>query len=244
MTADVQSRHPANASPALRASVCEQIVAARGEDAQPPPPSLLEIAVERVALPDGPLLVARPADWPRLREEEAEAGRPAPYWAVPWPSGLVLARLVASEPPRGLRVLELGCGLALPSAAAARGGAAQVLATDASSDAAVFAAHTLVLNGLAGDTAIGHWRETAPVLAAEPWDLVLAADILYLRENAAALVDLLPKLLAPEGEVWITDPRRAGSAEFLPIAKRLWRLDSRADDVDERVMVHRLRPRG
>src|SRR4051812_36106099 len=114
MTADVQSTRVPNASPVLRASIAEQLVKLRGDDAPPLPPSLLEIAVERVALPDGHVLVARPTDWPLLREEEAAAKRSTPYWAVPWPAGLGLARLVAREPPKGLRVLELGCGLALP----------------------------------------------------------------------------------------------------------------------------------
>ena len=240
MTADVQSRRTANASPTLSASIREQLVALRGDEAPAPPPAMLEIAVERVALPDGAAVVARPADWQALREQEAEAGRPTPYWAVPWPSGLALARRIAEEPPVGRRVLELGCGLALPSVAAARGGAAVVFASDVSSDAVVFAAHTLVLNEVEGETAVGDWRETAPLLAQEPWDLVLAADVLYTRDNVAALVDVLPQLLASGGELWLADPGRAGAAEFLPIAKKLWRVDSRRDERDERVTLHRV----
>ena len=52
-----------------------------------------------------------------------------PYWAELWPSGLALADYVATLDLAGRRVLELGCGLALPSFAAALGGA-DVLATD------------------------------------------------------------------------------------------------------------------
>jgi predicted nicotinamide N-methyase len=243
VTADVQSSRTANASPALRASIEEQVRLLRRADAPEPPPSLLEVAVERVALPDAPALIARPADWPLLREEEALGKRITPYWAVPWPSGLALARWVAREPPRGDRVLELGCGLGLPAVVAARGGAAYVMATDVNTDAVVFAAHNLHLNGVTGDTAAGDWRETVAALASEPWDLVLAADVLYLRENVEALVDVLPKLLSPDGEVWLADPRRAGADAFLPIAKKLWRVDSRPDDEDERVMLHRITPR-
>ena len=56
-----------------------------------------------------------------------------PYWAELWPSGLALARAL---PPRldGLRVVELGCGLGVPSlTAAARG--AEVTALDWAQDA-------------------------------------------------------------------------------------------------------------
>src|SRR6185436_16422121 len=52
-----------------------------------------------------------------------------PYWAELWPSSVALAWAVATAKPAGARVLELGCGLGLPSIAAALSGA-QVLATD------------------------------------------------------------------------------------------------------------------
>ncbi|CAA9481036.1 MAG: hypothetical protein AVDCRST_MAG85-671 [uncultured Solirubrobacteraceae bacterium] len=243
MTADVQHIGRPNASPVLRASIAEQIAALRGPDAPAAPPPLLEIAVERVALPGGHVLVARPSDWPELRENEAFDKRPTPYWAVPWPSGLSLARLVASQPPKGKRVLELGCGLAIPTVAAARAGAAHVLATDVNTDSIVFAAHNLHLNDVTGDTAVGDWRQIVETFADEPWDLVLAADVLYTRENVQLLVDVLPGLLAPGGEVWLADPRRAGAGEFLPIAKKLWHVDSHEDPEDDRVMLHRLHGR-
>jgi predicted nicotinamide N-methyase len=232
-----------NASPVLRTSIAEQIATLRGPGAPPAPESLLEIAVERVALPGGHVQVARPTDWPQLREDEAFDKRLTPYWAVPWPSGLALARRVAADPPVGKRVLELGCGLGIPSIAAARGGAAHVLATDANTDAVVFAAHNLHLNDVAGETAAGDWYETAGLLSAEPWDLVLAADVLYTRENVEKLVGVLPRLLAPGGEIWLADPRRAGAGEFLPIAKKLWRVESEEDPQDDRVMLHRIRAR-
>ena len=139
--------------------------------------------MERVPLGDRPVTVVRPADWQVLREIEAEHGRDAPYWAILWPSGEALAQAVADEPPSpGARVLELGCGLALPSVAAARAGA-DVLATDGSTDAIAFAAHTLALDEQVGDVAAIDWREPRLLLERGPWDLVLAADVLYLQAN-------------------------------------------------------------
>ena len=106
-------------------------------------------------------------------------------------------------------MLELGCGLALPSVAAARAGA-NVLATDGSPDAVAFAAHTLALDEQVGDVAAIDWREPRLLLEQGPWDLVLAADVLYLQANVRILLDLLPKLVAPGGQVWIADPGRDG----------------------------------
>ena len=47
-----------------------------------------------------------------------------PYWCRPWPSALMLATALTQQPHlvRGLRVLELGCGLGLCGIAAAKAG--------------------------------------------------------------------------------------------------------------------------
>ena len=209
-----------------------------------PLPELLDLAVERVALGDRPVTVARPADWQVLRETEAAHGRDAPYWAILWPSGEALAQAVADDPPPpGARVLELGCGLALPSVAAARAGAT-VLATDGSPDAVAFAAHTLALDEQVGDVAAIDWREPRLLLEQGPWDLVLAADVLYLQANVRILLDLLPKLVAPGGQVWIADPGRTGSGELLGLVPDRWTVVSTPSTRNEAVAIHRLTLKG
>jgi predicted nicotinamide N-methyase len=157
-----------------------------------------------------------------------------------WPSGEALADSVTREPPRrGAAVLELGCGLALPSLAAARAGA-RVLATDASTDAVAFAAHTLALGGQAGDVTAVDWREPRVLLDAGPWDLVLAADVLYLHRNVAVLQALLPKLVAPGGEVRLADPGRAGAEDLLRWAATRFDVTSRPAPDHDAVTIHRL----
>ena len=196
------------------------------------PAELLDVEVRTVDLGAGEeAYLARPRDWEALREAEALARRGVPYWAMLWPSGLHLARAIAAGPPlAGRRVLELGCGLALPSIAAARSGAS-VLAVDVHSDAAVFAAHNLALNGLTGDVAVAGWQELPP---GEPFDLVLAADVLYLRANVESLLRALPRLAR---EAWIADPNRNGAREFLAAARKQFRLRSeRGEDIS----LHRL----
>src|SRR5215210_3832117 len=139
----------------LRASLAERLAVLRGVDTSSLPAPLLDVHV-RMREPAG-LHVVQPVDWEALREEEAAAGRPIPWWARLWPSGTALARALEAEPPRpGARVLELGCGLALPSLAAARAGA-EVLATDGSTDAVVFAAHGFALNEVVAEVAHVEW---------------------------------------------------------------------------------------
>src|SRR3954468_3812141 len=105
---------------ALKTSLAEQLAALRGVQPDQLPPALLDISVRRVG--DGYYVC--PADWEQLRHEEGGAGRPVPYWARPWPSGVALAAHLKVHPPAATaKVLELGCGLALPSVVAARAGA-------------------------------------------------------------------------------------------------------------------------
>jgi predicted nicotinamide N-methyase len=206
-------------------------------------PELLDVVLEDVAITGGAITVAHPADWQILREADAEHGRDAPYWAILWPSGEALADEVARNPPPSeARVLELGCGLALPSVAAARAGAV-VLATDSSADAVAFAAHTLALDGRRGEVAVADWREPGPLLEGGPWDLVLAADVLYLQRNVKALQDLLPKLVGPGSEVWLADPGRTGAAELLAWAPERFEVSSAPSPLHEAVTIHRLRAR-
>jgi predicted nicotinamide N-methyase len=185
-----------------------------------------------------------PRDGLDLLDEDAfERDQFLPYWAQPWPSGLALARLVAAaDSLAGMRTLELGCGLALPSIAAALAGA-RPLATDWSSDAVAFAATNAARNGVPVATAVCSWTEPAPLLAAAPWDLVLAADVLYEARNVAPLLELLPRLLAVGGEAWVADPGRRHAAAFLETAARsgTWRVRSLPDPREPGVAVHQMR---
>jgi predicted nicotinamide N-methyase len=224
---------------ALRASLRERLAELRGVGEPELPPALLELKLQRIPLPGGDVRLLRPADWEQLRHEEGGAGRPVPYWATAWPSGLALGHAVATDPPAaGARVLELGCGLALPSIAAARAGA-RVLATDGSTDAVAFAAHALALNGLDGEVAHADWTaQGAALVARGPFDVVLAADVLYLRSNIEKLPRLLPRLLAPGAVIRLADPGRATARDFLAAARALFHL--RTERAGE-VALHELR---
>jgi predicted nicotinamide N-methyase len=229
---------PADPHGALRASLRAQLAALREVAERDVPAALLDLTVHRLELPGGEAYLVRPADWEELRHQEGGAGRPVPYWATAWPSGLALAGALAEEPPApGTRVLELGCGLALPSIVCARAGA-RVLATDGSTDAVAFTAHSLALNELDAEVAHVDWARQGDALAARgPWDLVLAADVLYTKANVETALRLLPRLLERAGEVRLADPRRAGARDFLAAARATFAIRTRTRG---EVALHRL----
>jgi predicted nicotinamide N-methyase len=164
-----------------------------------------------------------------------------PYWAELWPSSIVLARAVAAAKPAGARVLELGCGLGLPSIAAALAGG-HVLATDRSTDALAFATYNAGINGVSVEVDVCSWADPGSILERAPWDLVLGADVLYHHGGLADLADLLPRLVADTGQVWLADPGRPPATTFLHVSAG-WAEVREAPEVDQGVTVHRLRPR-
>jgi predicted nicotinamide N-methyase len=200
-----------------------------------------DVVEERLALDGLELAVVRPRDSEELLDDAAfDHEEFLPYWAEMWPSGVALARTVAARSLRGARTLELGCGLGLPSIAAAAAGA-RVLATDWSKDALEFAALNAGRNDLTIDTALCDWAHPEAIVERGPWDLVLAADVLYERRNLPLLLELLPRLVGEKGEVLLADPGRPPAADFLEAIDRNWKRHSTTDRTFTRVTVHRLR---
>ncbi|MDP9383854.1 MAG: protein N-lysine methyltransferase family protein, partial [Actinomycetota bacterium] len=94
-------------------------------------------------------------------------------------------------------------------------------------------------NGARVETLVAAWGHDADELAGRgPWDLVLAADVLYERRNVGQLLDLLPRLGA---EVWLADPGRPAAPEFLEGAARAFAIDSAPDPQHPAVVHHTLR---
>jgi predicted nicotinamide N-methyase len=178
--------------------------------------------------------VLQPGESAELPDAGAVEWAPlAPYWSVLWRSGVALARELDGLPLRGLRVVELGCGLAVPSLAAARAGAT-VLATDACAEALALVARNARANGVRVDTAIVDWREPDELVRQGPFDMTLAADVLYERAGVAPLLALLPRL-APAA--WLADPGRPAADAFLKEAGRRWTVETRVRGV---VRLHRI----
>ena len=123
-------------------------------------------------------------------------------------------------------MLELGCGLGLPSLAAALGGA-DVLATDWAEEAVELLRENAARNGAGLGVVRARWDEPQPLLREAPFDLVLGADLLYEERNAEQLAELLPRL---GREALLAEPGRPYAAAFLerfaaaPAGERLWRI--------------------
>ena len=76
-----------------------------------------------------------------------------------------------------------------------------------------------------------------------PWRLVLASDVLYERRNVGLLLELLPRLVHPGGEVLIADPQRSPAEEFLERAAPDWHVRTTESPRSQRVRIHHLRRR-
>jgi predicted nicotinamide N-methyase len=193
-----------------------------------------ELVSQSIELPSGELRLMQPQEAAALPDAGPVEWAPvAPYWSVLWRSGVALACELDGVALRGLRVVELGCGLAVPSIAAARAGAA-VLATDSCAEAVTLVARNAHANDVRIETATVDWTDPEELVRRAPFDLVLAADVLYERASVALLLSLLPRL-APEA--WLADPGRPAARAFLEQAVRRWPVKTRVRDV---VRVHRL----
>lgn len=185
----------------------------------------------------------RPADAEALLTEEGfEHEELLPYWAELWSSSIALAHDLARRSLRGARVLELGCGLGLPSIAAALAGG-RVLATDWSADAVQATAENARRNEVELETAVVSWDRPEPIVERAPWRLVIASDVLYERRNIAQLLELLPLLVDETGEVLIADPQRALAEVFLELAEQGWHVRTTGSSRSERARIHHLRRR-
>ena len=67
-------------------------------------------------------------------------------------------------------------------------------------------------------TRLADWRTDAgrdALTAGGPYDLVVAADVLYEPEDIPVLFALLPRLVVPGGTVWLAEPGRTTSRKFV-----------------------------
>ncbi len=187
-----------------------------------------------IELPSGELRILQPADAAEIPDDHQVEWAPlAPYWSVLWRSGVALARQLDTEDLAGKRVVELGCGLAIPSIAAARGGA-EVIATDGDIDALAVVRRNAEENSVEVETAAVDWADPNELVERGPFDLALASDVLYERPGVGMLLNLLPRL-APVA--WVADPGRPAAEAFFEQAYRRWPIESHARGV---VQLHRI----
>ena len=117
-------------------------------------------------------------------EELAGTTLPAPFWAYPWAAGLAIARVILDHSAwvQGKRVLDFGCGGGVAALAAARAGAAQVVANDIDA----WALATTRLAAQRQGLTLSLWQQdlTAVADATASFDVVLCSDLAYEKQVA------------------------------------------------------------
>jgi predicted nicotinamide N-methyase len=176
-------------------------------------------------VPHVPEIVLHVADeavpiWEKTEEELERIGLPPPYWAFAWAGGQALARHVLDNPHivAGKRVLDLAAGSGLVAVAAAKAGAAPVIAADIDA----FTEPAIALNAEANDVYIeiivqdllDHAASATP-----RYDVILVGDLFYERDTATRALAFLDRHATSGARVLVGDPGRT----YLP-KDRLTRL--------------------
>ena len=144
--------------------------------------------------------------WLKTEEELEEIGLPPPFWAFAWAGGQGLARYVLDHPESvsGKRVVDFASGSGLVAIAAAKAGAAAVIAADIDPWTEAAIRLNAALNGVDVDFT-GRNLVGTPVEA----DVLLAGDVFYDRAFADLLVPWFLELTAKGVSVLVGDPGRA-----------------------------------
>jgi predicted nicotinamide N-methyase len=211
------------------------------------PASFLRAHTRRTAHPLVPEIALHLADaltplWQATEAWLAREGIAPPYWAFAWPGSAALARwlLDAPAPVAGRRVLDFGCGSGLAAIAAAKAGAAEVLAADIDPLAAAATRLNAEANGVAVATT------TRDVVGeAGRWEVILAGDVCYEKPMAERVLAWLRAEAARGVEVVLADPGRAYLPRegVAPLARLLVPTTRELEDREQReVTILRLLP--
>lgn len=137
-----------------------------------------------------------------------------PYFGVLWPSAEALSQYLSDNPKliRDKTVLELGCGLGLPSLVAAHLGA-KVLATDFHPDVEEYFLRNCRHSSIKCNYQRLNWREDKQDIGT--FDVVMGSDVLYESKHPREVALGLLRFLKPGGTIILTDPGRAYLQQFL-----------------------------
>jgi predicted nicotinamide N-methyase len=145
--------------------------------------------------------------WQATEESLARSGVPPPFWAFAWAGGQALARYVLDHPAEvaGRFVLDFGAGSGLVGIAAAKAGAARVVAAEIDH----FAAAAITANAALNEVAITVTTADVIDTAAPGWEVVAAGDVCYEQPMATRVAQWLAALAGRGSLVLLGDPGRA-----------------------------------
>lgn len=138
-----------------------------------------------------------------------------PYFGILWPAAQGLAEFLSEHPElvRGKSVIELGCGLGLPTLVAHTEGG-RVLATDFHPDVeAYFLRNCRHSNLPALSYRRFNWRDPAATVGT--FDVVMGSDIIYESKHPQEVAAGLLRLLEKGGVIILADQGRNYLPQFL-----------------------------
>ena len=139
-----------------------------------------------------------------------------PYFGVLWEAGVGLSQHLGRLDLTNKKILEIGCGLALPSFLITKMGG-DIIATDFHADVPLF----LELNQKNNQTffpyKVMNWRNEIERTRTDLglFDLVIGSDILYESQHPLQVAIALIAFLKPGGKIILSDPGRAYIQKFI-----------------------------
>ena len=133
-------------------------------------------------------------------------------FGVVWDSSIVLAHLVYEMDIQGVRILELGCGIGLPSHILNLRNA-NITATDIHPCAEEFMERNALLNECNKIPFVQtSWLDIDSALGR--FDVIIGSDLLYERDHVEQLSSFIERHSMPNNKVVIVDPGRFLHARF------------------------------
>jgi predicted nicotinamide N-methyase len=131
-----------------------------------------------------------------------------PYWAFCWPGGQAIARYLLDNPEtvRGRHVIDFAAGSGVSAMAAAKTGAASVIANDIDQLSLVATRLNATANGLDLEVSAEDWL--AGPAGTPAADVVIAGDVCYERDMSARALAWLRSHAALGRLVLLGDPGR------------------------------------
>jgi predicted nicotinamide N-methyase len=185
--------------------------------------------LQAIQIGDVSLMIETPPDLDALLDRAAEEAPHTvdgiPYYAILWPAAQGLAHTLWQQRStlNGERVIELGCGLGLPSILAAKLGAT-VQATDFHPDTGQWLLHNAEANHVHLEYHQLDWnfflhgqKVKCPL---KPARFVIGSDLLYELRHIPALICTIEALCPPDGEAIIADPGRDHLQTFVTAMER------------------------
>lgn len=155
--------------------------------------------------------------------DPSELERLCPYFGAVWPAARALGHYIVDQGTsawNGSRVLELGCGLAIPSFLTAKLGA-RVVAADFHPDVRWFFERNRNANGLHREVEYVECDWSGPGVELGKFDWVIGSDVLYENTHSELLAKQVDRYLNENGKAVITDPARPYVQAFTDAMKRL-----------------------